>query len=306
MEERNKKIMIILAAVSSVLFISSVFFIVKWNSSDNEKEEFRQENERINEEMKYLIEYEKKELQNDLTIAQAQYDELLTKIDNDSLKFKLERERDRTQALLEELERTKATSAAEIRRLNKELETLRAVLKDYTRQIAELSTENESLKKENTSYKRKVETANKQIDELAEEKELLTEKVDRAAQLEAKNARLSLLKKNGKEVKKIKNAKQIKLSFTIAKNVTSTAGDKTAYVRIFMPDMEVLTKSEENKFQYEDSEIRYSMKRDFEFTGEETSVEMFWNIEETLPEGEYKAYIFVDGNMIGEGSGTFK
>ena len=115
-----------------------------------------------------------------------------------------------------------------------------------------------------------------------------------------------VLKKNGKGTEKIKNAKQIKLSFTIAKNVTSSTGDKTVYARIFQPDMEVLVKSEANRFPYENKEIQYSIKKSFEYTGEETSIDMYWNIEETLQKGEYTVYFFVDGNMIGEGKGTFK
>ena len=32
---------------------------------------------------------------------------------------------------------------------------------------------------------------------------------------------------------------------------------------------------------------------------------LYWDIEETLKEGEYNAYIFVDGNMIGSGKAIF-
>ena len=212
----------------------------------------------------------------------------------------------RTQALIEELERTKATSYAEITRLKKELKTLREVLKDYTRQIAELSRENESLKQENTVVKERFKNATKQIDNLSSEKEKLTEKVSLASQLDATGIKVSLLRKNGRETEKLKRAKQIKVSFGIAKNITSSTGTKTAYVRILQPDMESLRKSESNIFRYENRDITYSMKKEFEFTGEETSLEMYWNIEETLQEGEYNIFIFVDGNMIGSSKANFE
>ena len=101
-------------------------------------------------------------------------------------------------------------------------------------------------------------------------------------------------------------AKQIKVSFNIAKNITSSTGTKTAYVRILQPDLESLRKSDSNTFAYENRNITYSMKKEFDYTGEETSLDMYWNIEETLQEGEYQAFIFVDGNMIGKGSAIFE
>lgn len=292
---------IILAAVAAALFIGIIIVSVFLFSSKQETAEIMQEKQ----EMEELVALEKEEMRNDLALAQSEYQELIVKIDNDSLKFKLEREKMRTQALIEELERTKATNYAEITRLKKELKTLREVLKDYTRQIAELSRENESLKQENTAVKEKYKKATKQIDNLASEKEILSEKVSLASQLDASDVKITLLRKNGRDTKNLKKAKQIKISFTIAKNITSSTGNKTAYVRILQPDQEALKKSEANTFTYENRTISYSIKKEFEYNSEEIKLDMYWNIEETLQEGEYQAFIFVDGNMIGKGSAKF-
>lgn len=292
---------IILAAVAAVLFIGIIIVSVFLFSSKQETAEIMQEKQ----EMEELVALEKEEMRNDLALAQSEYQELIVKIDNDSLKFKLEREKMRTQALIEELERTKATNYAEITRLKKELKTLREVLKDYTRQIAELSRENESLKQENTAVKEKYKKATKQIDNLASEKEILSEKVSLASQLDASDVKITLLRKNGRDTKNLKKAKQIKINFTIAKNITSSTGNKTAYVRILQPDQESLKKSEANTFTYENRTISYSIKKEFEYNSEEIKLDMYWNIEETLQEGEYQAFIFVDGNMIGKGSAKF-
>lgn len=292
----------ILAIVSALLLIGIIVVSVFLFRSEKESETIMQEKQ----EMEELVALEKEEMMNDLTRAQTEYQELIVKINNDSLKFKLEREQMRTQALIEELERTKATNYAEITRLKKELKTLREVLKDYTRQIAELSSENETLKQENSAVKEKYKKAAKQIDNLANEKEILSEKVSLASQLDATDVTITMLRKNGRDTEKIKRAKQIKVSFTIAKNITSTTGNKTVYVRILQPDLESLKKSESNLFRYENRSISYSMKKEFEYTGEEITLDTYWNIEETLQEGEYQAFIFVDGNMIGKGSAKFE
>lgn len=258
-----------------------------------------------NVEIQELMALEKEEMLNDLTSAQVQYDELMVRINNDSLKFKLEREQIRTQQLLEELAHVKSTSATEITRLKKELKAVRAVLKNYVVQIDSLNRENESLKKENKAVRNKYKEASQKISSLSEEKQALSEKVTLASQLDATGVQLSLLKKNGKETNSIKHAKQILITFTITKNITASTGDKVAYIRIMQPDQELLTKSTGNTFAYENRKIEFSISRKFEYTGESHDMTLYWDIEETLKEGEYNAYIFVDGNMIGSGKAIF-
>ena len=294
--EDKKRIAIIALSALSVIFLAVEGYL--WTALRN--------SEAQNVEMQELMALEKEEMLNDIASAQLQYDELMVRINNDSLKIKLEREQMRTQQLLEELEQTKATSAAEITRLKKELKTIRAVLKNYVAQIDSLNRENESLKKENKAVRNKYQEASKKISNLNEEKQALSKKVTLASQLDATGVQLSLLRKNGKATGNIKRAKQIEVTFTITKNITAQTGEKTAYIRIMQPGQEVLSKSEGNTFEYENRRIEYSMKRDFEYTGESHDMTLYWDIEETLKEGEYNAFIFVDGNMIGSGKAIFE
>lgn len=295
MQDKRRIAIIALSAAAAILLIAGIYLGVALHKS-----------EAHNAEVQELMALEKEEMLNDLATAQLQYDELMIRINNDSLKFKLEREQMRTQQLLEELELTKATSAAEITRLKKELRTVRAVLKNYVMQIDSLNRENESLKKENTAVRKKYREASKKIDNLSEEKQKLSEKVTLASQLDATGVSISLLRKNGKATPSIKRAKQIEVNFTITKNITAPTGDKVAYIRIMQPNDEVLAKSASNTFVYENRNIEFSMSRKFEYTGESRKLTLYWDIEETLQNGEYKAFIFVDGNMIGSGSATFE
>ena len=288
---------ITIIALSAVLAISLIMGSCLWVA-------LRKSNA-YNVEIQELMALEKEEMLNDLTTAQVQYDELMVRINNDSLKFKLEREQMRTQQLLEELAHVKSTSATEITRLKKELKAVRAVLKNYVVQIDSLNRENESLKKENKAVRNKYKEASQKISSLSEEKQALSEKVTLASQLDATGVQLSLLKKNGKETNSIKHAKQILITFTITKNITASTGDKVAYIRIMQPDQELLTKSTGNTFAYENRKIEFSISRKFEYTGESHDMTLYWDIEETLKEGEYNAYIFVDGNMIGSGKAIF-
>ena len=293
----KKKIIIISLAVLVVALATGLALI--WNNL--------KESEKQHEEIQELIALEQEEMLNDLQAAQMEYDELKKKIlSNDSLLVKLEQEQLRTQQLYEELQSTKATNAAEIKRLKKELKTLRGVLENYMVQIDSLFRENTELKNENSKLIAGKKKAEKERNELAKEKKELSHKVDLASQLDATNVSVTMLRSNGKETTSIKRAKQICVSCTISKNITASTGDKRAYVRIMQPGGEPLTKGYSNTFKYENRDRSYSMYRDFEFGGEEVPLVFYWNIEETLQEGRYLAYIFVDGNMIGEGYAVFE
>ena len=259
-----------------------------------------------NTEMQELFAIEKEELESEYSSFAMQYDELKVRITNDSLQIKLEQEKLRTQQLLEELKQTKAENAAEITRLKKELKTIRAVLRSYVIQIDSLNALNENLKKENKRVNEKYKEASRTIDALSSAKEELTEIVTLASQLDAIGIKMMPIKKSGKKANGLKRAKQFEISFTISKNITATTGNKTVYARILQPSQEVLTKSLNNTFNYENRAIGYSIKKEIEYTGEEQEVTMYWDIEEFLQPGTYRLYIFADGVMIGSNTYEFE
>lgn len=254
-----------------------------------------------NREMTELFAVEKQEMENEYSAFAQQYNELKIQINNDSLKYKLENERIKTQRLLEELRQVKSTNAAEILRLKKELATVRAVMRSYIVQIDSLNKVNEALKQENQEVKQKYTAATEQISSLSVEKKNLNEKVALAAQLDATNIYASLLDKKGKPTKKAKNVKNVAIHFTIVKNITASTGDKNIYVRIAKPNNEILTKNADT-FPYEGKQLSYSIKKYIEYTGEELKTTVYWNVEEFLDRGTYRVYLFADGIMIGEGS----
>ena len=289
----NKSKILIIIIVLLTIIIGGVSFFA-----------FRQVKE--NKEMTELFAIEKEEMENEYNTFATQYDELQVQINNDSLRQKLENEKLRTQRLLEELRQVKSSNAAEIMRLKKELKTVRAVMRSYVIQIDSLNRINEALASENKAVKQKYSEATKQINTLAEEKKNLNEKVTLAAQLDATNIIIEPKNKRGKVVNKIKNVKKIAVAFTIVKNITAQTGERTIYVRIAKPDNEVLCKNESDTFPYENRNLTYSIKKYIEYTGEEQTVTVYWDVEEYLPAGTYNVYIFADGTMIGQQSFSMK
>ncbi|MGL4851984.1 MAG: hypothetical protein ACRC3Z_04990 [Phocaeicola sp.] len=253
-----------------------------------------------NKEMVELFSLEKEEMENEYTTFATQYDELQVQINNDSLREKLESEKLKTQRLLEELRQVKGSNAAEITRLKKELKTVRAVLRTYVIQIDSLNRLNEALTQENQTVKKRYSEATRQISNLAQEKKTLNEKVTLASQLDVTGIRVETLNKRGKTTKKVKDVNKLAISFTLVKNITAKTGERTLYVRIAKPDNDVLTKNSSDTFAYENRSLNYSIKKYVEYTGEELSTTVYWDVEEYLPAGSYNIYIFAEGTLIGK------
>ena len=262
-----------------------------------------QEQRQVNADMQELARLDKQEMENEYERFTLQYSEMKTKINNDSIIAQLTEEQMKTQRLLEELKKTKADDAREITRLKKELATVRAVLRDYVMQIDSLNRQNERLQAENTQVKEELAERNSQIAGLSNEKASLSQKVAIAAQLDATNIQLLALKKANKTVKKIKDCKTMQVNFTVSRNVTATNGNRTVYVRIQNPGGNTLNGG--GTFAYENRHLEYTMKKNIEYTGEETPVTVYWTVSQMLEAGDYRVSIFVDGNMIGSRTFSF-
>jgi len=283
----NKKTTWIVAIITTILVIAIAGITYLFLRSEKEKKELVQN-----------FELDKKDLENEYTGFAKQYDELKFITSNDSLSTLLSEEQVKVQRLLEQLRSVKATNASEIRRLKNELNLLRKVMVGYVNQIDSLNRLNKSLTAENQEVKQKYLSATEQISNLSEEKKNLHNKVTLAAQLDATGITLLAKDKKGKQAKKVKDIVKFQIGFTIVKNITAEAGNKTIYIRITKPDNDVLTKNG-GTFSYENRNLTYSIKKYIEYTGEEQSVTVFWDVEEFLYAGSYGVDIFADGNLIG-------
>lgn len=282
----NKKGLVISSLIILVIAIIAVTYLL-----------FQEKKEKSD--MTQLFDLEKEEMENEYTRFANQYDELQYQLSNDSLINVLESEKIKTQRLLEELRSVKTTNAKEIMRLKKELATVRSVLRTYIVQIDSLNRVNQVLKEENKQVRQKYSEAARQITNLAEEKKKLNEKVELASQLDATNIWIKAKNKRDKEAKKVKDVVKFAIGFTIVKNISAPAGERTLYIRITKPDNDVLTKSQSNTFQYENRTLNYSIKKYIEYIGEEQNVTVYWNVEEFLYAGTYRVDIFADGILIG-------
>ena len=283
----NKMTLFIMAIVVLILIIAGAVYYIYHQQQEMSTlvEAFDLEKETLADEFNDLL--------------SIQYEGQKFTVGSDSLIALLSTEQAKVQRLMEELRTVKATNAKRINELKKELETLRRIMRNYVIQIDSLNTANEKLTKEKDQAVRRYQQASSQAAQLTKEKERLTERVTLASRMDATGITVSPVNKRGKAAKKIKQMEQFVVSFRLAKNITAPIGEKTIYVRLQKPDDDILVKSRGDVFHFEGKEINYSMKRIVEYDGEEQAVTMYWDIEEFLSPGTYRADIFADGNLIG-------
>lgn len=286
-KERTPQL-IALIAILIIVLGAAIAFIVHKNSQIADMQE------------QFTI--DKQELQDEYEAISMQYEGFKFSVQNDSLLFKLENEQTKVLRLQEELRMTKASNQTEIKRLKDELGTLRKILKSYIQQIDSLNRLNQELRAENQQITEQYQQTSRTLNQVSQEKKQLSEKVSLAAQLVTTNISVKAVNERGREQKRLSRSSQFAVSFVISRNITAEPGERTIYIRILAPNGNVLSKNAANTFPYENKNISYSIKRTIEYGGEETSVTMYWDIEEFLMAGTYKADIFADGNHIGSRS----
>ena len=251
-------------------------------------------------EMVELMEFEKEQLEDEYEELAIQFDGYQTQdIHNDSLVELLSQEKQRVQDLLEELRITKVTNARRIAELKKELATIRQVMVSYVHQIDSLDRTNKRLVAENQQVKQQYQEAARQAKQLEKERTQLAEVVSRASMLEINHFQMTPLNKRDRKTSIYNQIQKLQFDYTVGRNITNKPGMKTLYMRITRPDGEVMQKSIDDVFRFENSDIAYSVSKDFEYAGEEISGSLYWLVEEILQIGWYNADFFVDGELIG-------
>ncbi|MDP4238635.1 MAG: hypothetical protein Q8904_04085 [Bacteroidota bacterium] len=298
MDSDKKKIFIIIttAAVIIIALAFAVFYFVR---KANQKEA---EVAEVVDQMKF----EKEQVEKEYSNLNQEFEGYSSNIKNDSLVKLLQNQKTKVDQLLNELHITKATNARRIAQLKKELATVRQVMIKYVNQIDSLNSANKVLRTENVEVHKKYKAANETVQQLSKEKESLNKVVTRASILEVINFSMTPLNSKGKKTGWFTQTANLQFKYTISKNVTAQPGEKTIYLRITRPDDEVLTKSPNNVFPYENKNIAYSACKNIEYTGEAKSDVIFWKVGEILPKGTYRAEFFADGNRIGSFTFVFE
>jgi cell division protein FtsB len=252
---------------------------------------FSQKNKMV--EMETVLTEEKDSLTNELKSMVHAYDTLKT--NNDTLKAGLEKERARIVQLLS----INASNAQLIKKYKSEITTMREIMKSYIVQIDSLNTRNKILVAENTEIKQQMKQVRSANTELSKAKEELTDKVEIASVIQAKDVTAVALNKKRKETTRISLLDKIRVCFTLRENPIAKAGEKEVFMRLIRPDSLVITTSPDNLFDYKKSKIIYSANRKVDYINQDIEMCIFMDNTGDFIVGTYSVELYLEDNIIG-------
>jgi len=269
-------------AITGVLVILLLLLVFMYFSQNNKMVE-----------MERVLTEEKDSLTNELRSMIQAYDTLKT--NNDTLQAGLNRERERIVQLLS----INASNAQLIKRYKSEISTMREIMKSYIVQIDSLNTRNKMLVAENTEIKQQMKQVRNANTELSKVKEALTDKVEIASVIQAKDVIAVPLNKKRKETTRISLLDKIRVCFTLRENPIAKAGEKEVFMRLIRPDSLVITTSPDNLFEYKRSKIIYSANRVVDYINQDIEICIYMDNTGDFIVGTYSVELYLEDNIIG-------
>ena len=289
----KKQVSIIWLIISAILVIFIVALLTYVYRQHSEIKNFKEQ---------VYIEKEREKLEEEYTAIfqeYRQYESNRIRFSNDSLIWRLDREKARVKRLLEELRNRKNIDALTIDSLQEELKNLRSNIKIYQSAIDSLDRENKLLKAEKDDALLRYQKVSQEASQLQKDNHELNEKVSLAARLDASDIEIWTLNKRGRKTNDKDKVARLKINFVIGRNAMASHGEKKVYVCIKKPDGSTLVKDWSNTFSVDGRECYFSLQQIIDYTGNSEKMYFTWNVEEYLPQGVYQVNIYADSLLLG-------
>ena len=176
---------------------------------------------------------------------------------------------------------------------------MRDIMKSYIVQIDSLNSRNQVLVAENTEIKQQMQLVRSANTELSKAREQLSDKVEIASVIQAKDIVAVALNKNRKETPRVGLMNNIRVCFTLRENPIAAAGEKEVFMRIIRPDALVITTSPNNLFTYNKSQLIYSANRTVDYINQDIEMCIFMENTGDFIIGTYNVELYLDNNIIG-------
>ena len=316
MEEKKKSKLPLVFNILLVIIVSYLAYEVSVLSQKNHA--FKQEiSEMIkeNEEMNQIIinqdivsEADGENLKENLKLLLFSYDSLEQ---NNSVAIdSINRQREKINNLMQEVDKLDKKSKRDWRKiykLKKEAETLRNIMKGYIHTIDSLNTLNINLSNDLTEKTQKLSNVSKQNKKIIKQNEALQKQVAIGAVLQINNVISSgiRIRSSGaqSETTRASKTNMIKTCFSIIENKLAQAGDKEIYIRILDSEGNLLNAPTPlTIINQQKEELKMSSKRTINYQNQNTDLCIFYEIENSIPAGNYSIEVYAEGFLIGETS----
>ena len=316
MEEKKKSKLPLVFNILLVIIVSYLAYEVSVLSQKNHA--FKQEiSEMIkeNEEMNQIIinqdlvsEADGENLKENLKLLLFSYDSLEQ---NNSVAIdSINTQREKINNLMQEVDKLDKKSKRDWRKiykLKKEAETLRNIMKGYIHTIDSLNTLNINLSNDLTEKTQKLSNVSKQNKKIIKQNEALQKQVAIGAVLQINNVLSSgiRIRSSGaqSETTRASKTNMIKTCFSIIENKLAQAGDKEIYIRILDSEGTLLNAPTPlTIINQQKKELKMSSKRTINYQNQDTDLCIFYEIENSIPAGNYSVEVYAEGFLIGETS----
>ena len=316
MEEKKKSKLPLIFNILLVIIVSYLAYEVSVLSQKNHA--FKQEiSEMIkeNEEMNQIIinqdivsEADGENLKENLKLLLFSYDSLEQ---NNSVAIdSINTQREKINNLMQEVDKLDKKSKRDWRKiykLKKEAETLRNIMKGYIHTIDSLNTLNINLSNDLTEKTQKLSNVSKQNKKIIKQNEALQKQVAIGAVLQINNVLSSgiRIRSSGaqSETTRASKTNMIKTCFSIIENKLAQAGDKEIYIRILDSEENLLNAPTPlTIINQQKEELKMSSKRTINYQNQDTDLCIFYEIENSIPAGNYSVEVYAEGFLIGETS----
>ena len=207
--------------------------------------------------------------------------------------------------MMAQLESENNHTLEQLKRYQKEVETLKNIMKQYVRQIDSLNNVNKSLVTENKQYKKEISSANLRANQAEENANELNAKVRQGSVIQVSGVKVLALNANSKEVKRIKQARRLRVDFELTANALAEPGEKSVYICITNPDGYPLSASVPVMFNFEGKDMMASAVRKVDYENNSVPVSIFYD-GESFGKGTYAVDIYIDGRHCGSAEKYFE
>lgn len=201
-------------------------------------------------------------------------------------------------------------SKRELAKAQKLIEDYKVSIQDMTAKVEQLTQQNQQLTASVTQLNTDLTAEKTTTSQLTEQNKGLAKKVEVGSLLPIANLDVEAIKnrRNGKEVevKRVKAAESLKISFETGANKVIDAGPVSLYVRIINPKGETIALADQGSGTISTAnaeEIKFTRKADFTYDQVNKKVVVYWS-QNITDAGTYKVEVYQNGYVIGQGAVT--
>ncbi len=201
-----------------------------------------------------------------------------------------------------------ALAKSEIAKLTAKIASAAQMIDSLSRENTVLKTANTTLEEENTTVKEVVQTQKTENTALTVQNKKLGDKVKIASRLKALNIKVEgIMMKGTKEKAKAKLSKitKVKVRFTLDKNEIADEGLKLIYLRLIGPNGSTVANQSAGSgtFDMAGESVMYTSKASVNFSNVASGpITIYFDKIPGMSSGSYRALLYCDDWMIGEGS----